>query len=129
VKMKIEYGSVESDILFGRHSNIPDCCIKFYTQEWLKARFSTRMNLWDRMPSWGYIPCSKCVETGNRIQVHSCTAECYEFLTEEVGMEPWRAAKRLPVCKNWKVYKGIYAPRCNGGRGCPECWEIYNKNR
>ena len=30
-------------------------------------------------------------------------------------------------CGNSKKYKGIYQPRCNGGKGCDACNKIRNK--
>lgn len=34
----------------------------------------------------------------------------------------------MKKCRSVKNYKGIHKPRCNGGKGCDECWEIYQRN-
>jgi hypothetical protein len=33
----------------------------------------------------------------------------------------------MKECKNAKKYKGVYSPRCNGGKGCDKCNVIYKK--
>jgi len=33
----------------------------------------------------------------------------------------------MKMCKNYKRYKGIRVPRCNGGKGCLKCWEKFRR--
>lgn len=35
----------------------------------------------------------------------------------------------MEACKQWKRYKGVHPPRCDGGRGCDRCRAIYQNER
>lgn len=28
-------------------------------------------------------------------------------------------------CRSASIYKGVFMPKCNKGRGCDTCWRIY----
>ncbi len=56
---------------FGRHSNIPDCCITFWLTDWNPG--STYAN---RLPHWGYVPCPTCLRTNKRARIRRCALEC-----------------------------------------------------
>ena len=77
------------NLLFGRHSNFPDCCIQYFTDFWEPNIYAGTLPLktYERVLgcAWGYIPCPECLESGNRVQVHRCTEECRPFLVETLG--------------------------------------------
>lgn len=57
--------SDEEDWMRGRASNIPDCCIRFYTTLWRDSKFREVYRL--RLNAVGlisYIVCPKCLKTG-----------------------------------------------------------------
>jgi hypothetical protein len=67
---------------FGKHSNIPDCCIDFWLTEWLTV-FQDDGSGWKHpyaravnSSKWGYVPCPECLGEGNRIKVKDCSIEC-----------------------------------------------------
>lgn len=60
-----EFNKIDSDIVRGRLSGIPDCCIAFFTEVWEKGMF-IMMPDYMGMGSWGYVPCPHCKVTGNR---------------------------------------------------------------
>lgn len=65
---------------FGRHSNIPECCIRFF------------VNVWDAQALWrhddlplvrainssdaGYVQCPACLASGRVVQIVDCAIEC-----------------------------------------------------
>lgn len=59
--------------VFGEHSNIPPCCIEFFIAKFDRTGIPGK---------WGYVPCAHCVTKGNKIETHSCTYECFDFLVE-----------------------------------------------
>jgi hypothetical protein len=66
---------------FGRHSNIPECCI-----EWFLVLVRPEHTAWALgyhviIHEWhpggcGYNPCPKCLTQGTFAQVHLCDATC-----------------------------------------------------
>lgn len=81
-----------NDYAFGRHSNIPDCCIDFYLNEWknidpiIRYERITKLNL-DAKRIIGYIPCERCVSRWDFVEIHRCDENCVEFLTDEIGLK------------------------------------------
>lgn len=53
------------------------------------------------------------------------------YKPEEWGESKIKSTQETPIksdkCKSFKTYKGLYKPRCNGGKGCKYCWDLYNK--
>lgn len=67
----------ERDIAYGRHSNIPECCIMFFVDEWdFTKRTKHRKLLWESSPRWNYVPCPKCLKENRRAHLRMCEAEC-----------------------------------------------------
>ena len=66
------------DIICGRHSGIPECCIKFFIDCWaikymrnkkLRGRYWALIHIAEiifDVEHWGYIPCPDCLITGKR---------------------------------------------------------------
>lgn len=55
---------------YGRHSNIPDCCIAFWLGRW-QSIFDKPEGERHRV-SVGYVPCPKCLEEKRFVAVHQC---------------------------------------------------------
>lgn len=63
--MKIKKGSFEYHISYGIHSNIPDCCIKYWLFDFMQSVDSFAENLALRRQSrlpYNYIPCLICIK-------------------------------------------------------------------
>lgn len=63
---------------FGRHSNIPECCIE---------AFINGNTYPDRFAKYGR--CRTCINTGHRVKVHFCTTDCIPFL-QSIGIDPMK---------------------------------------
>lgn len=76
------YDQIQDDCMRGRLSDIPDCCIAFFTQVWsplvMAGIVAEINNYWfnkwktDYAPiiaNWGYIPCPLCKVQGNRVEI------------------------------------------------------------
>jgi hypothetical protein len=77
--------SRERDIAYGRHSLIPECCIKFYVEEWeTEWKGHTPYGRAVDFSKWmgHYVPCPKCLGEGNLIRIRQCLGDC--------GRECWR---------------------------------------
>jgi len=61
--------------LYGRHSNIPDCCIEAFIKD--KAVPNRLLK---------YAQCCECINAGRGVEIHFCTPECIPFL-QSIGME------------------------------------------
>jgi len=65
---------------YGRHSLIPDCCIRFFVEEW-DPFFE---NKWRgtayegaiREQAYDYVPCPQCFYTNKRVKIRICMDEC-----------------------------------------------------
>ena len=75
---------------YGRHSNIPDCCIEFWIREWgnimaspaRKSEYHISKDTaeFKLRKEYRYIPCPKCIKTLNWKPIHVCTkVECGDF--------------------------------------------------
>jgi hypothetical protein len=67
-------------IAFGRHSNIPDCCIQFYVTEWYpffenKWRGTVYYDAVQRS-EFKYVPCPKCYYMNQKAEIRICAVEC-----------------------------------------------------
>lgn len=63
---------------FGRHSNIPDCCIEAFIED-----RTYRDGFLD------YARCERCIETGHKVKIHRCTTDCIPFL-QSIGLDPMK---------------------------------------
>lgn len=85
----------EWHIAFGRHSNIPECCVQFYVDWWWDARVAgspLAQEYWDTMqaakdgPKVGYVRCPVCLKDRRRVTLHICSPKkCGKFL-RSIGM-------------------------------------------
>ena len=73
----------EYHIEFGRHSNIPDCCIEFWLGEW--GRILNKPEAERHRVDVGYVPCSKCLEEKRFVVVHRCNG-CDEPIKAKYGV-------------------------------------------
>ncbi len=64
----------EYHIKFGKHSNIPDCCIQYFISS--KYQYLYTAN------NWKYIPCPKCFKENKKNKLHYCNYKCIPFLLE-----------------------------------------------
>ena len=69
--------SRQRDIDFGRHSRIPECCIKFFVDEWDCEKESVHRRNMDKGPTWNYVPCPECLAAGNKVHIRYCEIECH----------------------------------------------------
>lgn len=74
---------------YGRHSGIPDCCIRYFMSDWSNdlARMSTYAKLVN-MLEWGYVPCFRCVARGNQATIKQCEIDCGGNHVEQFLKEP-----------------------------------------
>ena len=76
-------------VIYGRHSNIPDCCIAFFIKDWPKIfRSSVEYAIHDGKQratekrigkKFGYRPCLDCMRRGHWHKIHSCFGPCANF--------------------------------------------------
>lgn len=73
---------------YGLHSNIPECCVDFWLNVYLKSMKSpgyqllrTYHNLFMKVKNihWEYVPCPKCISTNNKKELHICNPNCVEY--------------------------------------------------
>lgn len=70
-------GKAAYHLAYGRHSGIPDCCIRFWLTEWeTEMTQRTTYARLVRRASRGYVPCPKCLINKSFVQVRSCIGEC-----------------------------------------------------
>jgi len=62
--------------LYGKHSNIPDCCIEAFTAGKTVVDYSLK-----------YGRCEACRAADRRAEIHFCTVECIPFL-QSIGLDP-----------------------------------------
>jgi hypothetical protein len=80
----------EYHIAFGRHSLIPECCIRFFVEEWDARELWRNRSLWfvrmNRKDNVQYVRCPDCLVNGRRAKIHFCDGECAkDFLEKEVS--------------------------------------------
>lgn len=61
-------------ILYGRHSNIPACCIDFFINRWNHE--NQYGDIVHKFCPVEYIPCPKCFAEGNFNKLRICAIEC-----------------------------------------------------
>jgi len=76
---------------FGRHSNIPVCCIIFYMENWdmIWNKENDPYGQAVNAAGFGYVPCPRCLGRNNRIKIKNCALECgkehrEDFMPKEV---------------------------------------------
>jgi len=62
--------------LYGKHSNIPDCCIEAFIAGETVVDYSL-----------DYGRCKACKAADRKTEIHFCTVECIPFL-ESIGLDP-----------------------------------------
>lgn len=82
-------------ILFGRHSNIPECCIKFWLGPWAHHTVKQQY-VYQTLAFPNYIPCPDCVENKRVAKIHICEKNnCHyrERLEKKLGIkkEGWHS--------------------------------------
>lgn len=94
------------DLLRGRCSGIPECCIKFFIEIWMidpaittdhKKRLSEIRDTF----RFGYIPCPDCVDKENFVDVRHCESSscfCGQWEHREMINDIKRARKKW--CRN-----------------------------
>jgi hypothetical protein len=66
--------SKEYDIAYGRHSNIPECCIQFFITRWdYTNQYGDIVHAFSPV---NYIPCPKCFANGNFNKLKMCDSDC-----------------------------------------------------
>lgn len=78
------WNNVRAHRIFGRHSNIPTCCIDAYCMK----RFEDRNTVFPPNPKFlvGYQRCLRCISIDYVQRVHYCTPKCTKWLQKNV---PW----------------------------------------
>lgn len=72
------------DIEYGRHSNIPECCIKFFIKEWQQIwpdRWKSKL-YFKGYSHVGYVPCRKCQDEKKYAVVHLCVGKTCESFND-----------------------------------------------
>ncbi len=87
--------------MYGKHSNIPYCCITFWCTEWesvMSFYYKSYVSLWESVEAklgktYGYIPCPKCLENKRWNKLHVCDKKaCHTFrklLKNKTGLSFW----------------------------------------
>lgn len=60
---------------YGKHSNIPECCIKYFINGWDKDSEYAKV-IYDALSDVRYVPCPRCFASKSFIQVRNCITEC-----------------------------------------------------
>jgi len=66
--------------LYGRHSNIPDCCIEAFIAGKTVVDYSL-----------DYGRCEACKAANRKAEIHFCTVECIPFL-QSIRVRPAKAS-------------------------------------
>lgn len=79
-RTKMKNSEVQYHIALGRHSNIPECCIKFFVAEWFphfetKWRDTAYCNILNNS-KYNYVACPTCYYTDNFVEIHICDDGC-----------------------------------------------------
>lgn len=79
-------------IAYGTHSKIPTCCIRFFIYHWgrMMDEGHEYYQFIQRYVHWNYVPCPKCLGSGNKINIRlcrqECGQECNQVYQERVGI-------------------------------------------
>lgn len=84
--------------LYGKHSNIPDCCIEFFIHKWPNMDYTRKEYGYRKIIEvaeqklgkwWRYIPCPDCLDKKHWHKLHYCRrGKCDEVqkkLKKETG--------------------------------------------
>ena len=65
------------DILYGRHSLIPECCIQFFVTQW-DGEFARRSAYYEavQLANFKYVPCPECLVARNKVRIRECERDC-----------------------------------------------------
>ena len=68
------------DIQYGRHSNIPECCIRFFVEEWAPKQLYLQTNLpvvkAVRKSKARYVQCPECIAQKIVVRLRLCLTDC-----------------------------------------------------
>jgi len=69
--------SREYDIAYGRHSLIPECCIRYFVHAW-EREYENRTPYWFAVfhSRFDYVPCSTCFAHDNKVNIRICKRDC-----------------------------------------------------
>lgn len=77
----------EQHILFGRHSNIPECCIEHFVSR-VDYGAAKRRN------GANYAMCETCLNSDiEPVKIHRCTEACAEHFRDVIGFSEERIAE------------------------------------
>lgn len=92
-------------ILYGRHSNIPECCIQFFISEWPGEH--ARRSPYARAvfdSSYEYVPCPDCFANFFIAKIKDCAKECGRNCALEFQV-PLLEEKDLTFERTWDIIK------------------------
>lgn len=78
-------------IAFGKHSNIPDCCINFFVDEWdekdLWKDITSPFVIATQASKVQYVRCPECLGKGIVVTLHYCSGVCSKNFQATWGPE------------------------------------------
>lgn len=77
--IKFKDAQEKYDTLYGLHSRIPVCCIRFFIDEWAhmyKGRDRTAYGKALDASHAGYVQCPACLGSGHKVKIRICINEC-----------------------------------------------------
>jgi len=78
--------SEDRDIAYGRHSLIPECCIRYFVDTWEHEwRSDTPYSRAVHDSDYNYVPCKACFDAKRKVKIRLCINEC--------GRECWKDFK------------------------------------
>jgi hypothetical protein len=78
---KIDSMTNAQHIAYGLHSDIPNCCIKFYVTKWNRLH-RLGISARSRDPKADYVRCDDCLTHNRLVKIHFCHSGCNEFLNK-----------------------------------------------
>jgi hypothetical protein len=69
--------SRERDIAYGRHSQIPECCIAYFIDQWQSELWkdSAYRNVVHES-DYNYVPCPACFYAKRKVKIIDCIVDC-----------------------------------------------------
>lgn len=80
--------------LYGKHSGIPDCCIKFFITNWPQLLIKVG-HARHRDPIAEYVRCPSCLATNRLVQIHYCNNLCNDF-HRQIKIGKYHETNELP---------------------------------
>ena len=83
-------------IIYGLHSNIPLCCVLFFTFFSRRALSAQHMNSVERNRKYmarQYVPCPRCLRTGYTQRLHYCGHSCKPLYVRLCTFAGWTVPK------------------------------------